>query len=174
MEPQASHLDPITEAALRSLHDIAIPTPVSWMPQTWGWIVVGLVLLVGLMFAFLLWLRRYRANAYRREARRILDEIEIRIRNPETRQDAIHELACLLKRTALAAWPRDQVACLSGAAWVHFLDGHAEGGAGNALARLLDDAEYRDSSSIGGLPQNDGDDIAAAVRGWIERHHVSA
>jgi hypothetical protein len=174
MEPQASHSDPITEAALRSLHDIAIPTPVSWMPQTWGWMVLGLILLAGLMTVFLLWLRRCRANAYRRKARRILDGIEIRIRNPETRQGAIRELARLLKRTALAAWPRDQVASLSGAAWVRFLDGHAEGDAGHALARLLDDFEYRGGSSVDGLSQKVSDDIVAAVRRWIEHHHVSA
>ncbi|MDL2402681.1 DUF4381 domain-containing protein [Rhizobium mayense] len=174
MEPQTPRPDPMTETALRSLHDIAMPTPVSWTPQTWGWMVLGLILLAGLMIAFLLWLRHYRANAYRREARRILEGIEIRIRNPETRQDAIQELAGLLKRTALAAWPRDEVASLSGAAWVRFLDDHAEGGAGHKLARLLDDAEYRNGSDTDGLPQNDGDDIAAAARRWIERHYVSA
>ncbi|MFS8115222.1 DUF4381 domain-containing protein [Rhizobium jaguaris] len=174
MEQQTSQPDPMTEAALRSLHDISMPTPASWMPQTWGWMVLGLILLAGLTLAFLLWLRQYHANAYRREARRILDGIEIRIRNPETRQDAIHELAGLLKRTALAAWPRDEVASLSGQAWVRFLDGHAEGGAGHMLALLLDDVEYRNDANIDGLPQNDGDDIAAAARRWIERHHVSA
>ena len=53
---------------------------------------------------------RYRRNAYRREALRQLDAVDP------------GGISTVLKRTALAAWPREQVAALTGAAWLAFLD----------------------------------------------------
>lgn len=108
MEP-AAKLDPMTETALRSLHDIAVPPPVSWMPQTWGWAVLaGLLGLALLVWALKTW-RRYRRNAYRREALRMLGDIERLLQTPEKHAEALHQLAEVLKRTALAAWPRAHV-----------------------------------------------------------------
>jgi len=53
MEPKIQ-LDPMTETALRSLHDIAVPPHVSWLPQTWGWaalaVLLGIAVLVFIMF----------------------------------------------------------------------------------------------------------------------------
>src|SRR6478736_5715722 len=76
MEPAGTPLDPLTETALRSLKDIALPPAVSWMPQTWGWAVLAAILVLIVAAAFILWLRRYRANAYRREALALLAGVE--------------------------------------------------------------------------------------------------
>ncbi len=35
--------------ALSGLADIAVPDPVSWFPHTWGWGVVGTLLLVAVL-----------------------------------------------------------------------------------------------------------------------------
>ena len=134
---------------LAGLADIVTPPPVSWLPQTWGWAVLGAVLLVLLAWMLWRWRKRREANRYRREA---LGELE---------RISLNEVPALLKRTALAAWPREQVAALSGAEWVAFLK--VEGG----LADLLNDAEYRSASLS-------NEEIKAATRRWIEEHHVSA
>jgi lauroyl/myristoyl acyltransferase len=42
--------------------------------------------------------------------------------DPERRADSISAMAELLKRAALTAFPRDQVARLTGPAWFTFLD----------------------------------------------------
>jgi len=172
MEPDKTNiLDPLTETALGSLKDIVVPGPISWMPQTWGWAVLAVIASLAILAVLVhrIWL--YRANAYRREAVVLLDGIEDRLRSPATRGTAVLELAELLKCVSLAGWPRPEVASLSGAAWVCFLDEHAGGEAGNALDALLDDVEYQ----RGGIAT-----AAAAIslvsetRNWIRRHHVSA
>lgn len=161
--------DPITEAALRSLKDIAVPQPVSWMPQTWGWLALALILLAAIVLCGLLAYKRWRRNAYRREALRLLDEIAGDFRNGQTRAGASPRLGELLKRTALAAWPRKTIAAVSGNEWVGFLSSHGE--IGDTLKRYLDDLEYRG----GAIPGADAtDDLLRDARRWIERHHVSA
>ncbi|MGO7153335.1 DUF4381 domain-containing protein [Rhizobium leguminosarum] len=172
MEP-AAKLDPITETALRSLHDIVVPAPVSWWPQTWGWAVVAALLVFAALLVTLRRIKRYRANAYRREALTLLEGVADKLRHPATRPDAIRELAEVLKRTALAAWPRDEVASLSGDGWVRFLDAHDEDRTGDTLERLLDDFEYHGAEIVAGLPSNVCSDLVIAARRWIEQH-VSA
>ncbi|NEI96430.1 DUF4381 domain-containing protein [Rhizobium ruizarguesonis] len=172
MEPTAK-LDPMTEAALRSLHEIATPEPVSWLPQTWGWAVLAGALFVMLILAGIRWILHYRANAYRREALSLLPGIAEQLSNPATRPNGIRNLGEVLKRTALAGWSRQEVACLSGDAWVRFLDEHDNDDLGHALERLLNDFEYR-GSVLADLPSNVCGDLVVAARNWIERHHVSA
>ena len=59
------------------------------------------------------------------------------------RAAALAELAVLLKRTALSSWPRDEVAALSGPAWIAFLR-HQGGRASidEPMERLLHDTEW--------------------------------
>ncbi|MBY2922305.1 DUF4381 domain-containing protein [Rhizobium leguminosarum] len=173
MEPEAK-LDPMTEMALRSLHDIVVPAPVSWWPQTWGWALVAALLAFTALLVVLRWIRLYRANAYRREALALLEGISSKLRHPATRPDAIRDLAEILKRTALGAWPREEVASLSGDGWVRFLDAHDEDGTGDTLERLLDDFEYHGAEIVADLPSNVCGDLVIAARKWIEQHHVSA
>lgn len=163
-------MDPMTETALRSLHDIAIPQPVSWVPQTWGWALIAIAVALVAMLLALRWLRHYRANAYRREAVAMLGGIDAGLRNGMPPREAAHQLGELLKRTALAAWPRKKVASLSGRAWVDFLSGDDKETDDSALRRLFDDLEYQDR-----LPTVQFlNEVIPAARRWIERHHVRA
>jgi hypothetical protein len=165
---------PQTEAALRSLKDIVTPQPVSWFPQTWGWIAVAVVLVALVLALLVRQVMRYRANRYRREALLELQALEREIRDPATRRHAVQALAALLKRTALAAWPRADVAPLSGVAWIEFLRKQEDDGVAEALATMLDDLEYHGDGSMKTMPSNIAGDIVASARQWIERHHVSA
>ena len=67
-----------------------------------------------------------------------------------------------------AAWPRPDVAALSGAEWVAFLR-RTGGSFADVAAAVLDDGEYR-----GQATPADAQAFAAAARGWIERHRVPA
>ncbi len=172
MEPdKAAPLDPLTKVALESLKDIAVPQPVSWMLQTWGWALVAALVALAIVAILNNRLRLYRANAYRREALGLLDGVEEKLADPARRDQALRDLAEMLKRTALAGWGRADVAALSGAAWVAFLEKHGDGRDGHALGALLDDCEYRNGSSAVTLTS---DDVVSAARSWIRRHHVSA
>lgn len=163
MEPTApSGPDPLTALALEKLNDIVRPQPVSWLPQTWGWFALALLLLA--LIAWALWQRHRHcvANRYRREA---LAEIDRLAGTP----GAVPGIAEVLKRVALNAWPRAETAALSGAAWLAFLKRH--GFSGEAAARILDDREYQAGSE---LAEAEAQDFANEARRWIERLNVSA
>lgn len=175
MDQAAQQPDPITRLALDQLTDIVMPLPVSWWPQTWGWGLLGLIVLALAAAAFVRWLRRYRANRYRREALADLAELEGRLADEATRADALAAIPVLLKRVALAAWPRSAVASLTGKAWLAFLREHDATQSFDASAsRLLDDLEYRSRTSLGSINETDARRFASSARQWIEGHVVSA
>lgn len=109
--------DPL--AALRPLHP---PAPVDWWPPAPGWWALAAVLLMLLGLAW--WY--HRRTALRRAALGELRQLE-RFEADATRLAA--GVNQLLRRVALACFPRTQVAALSGETWLRFLDTHA-GGAG--------------------------------------------
>ncbi|MBB2750854.1 UNVERIFIED_ORG: hypothetical protein GGI57_001530 [Rhizobium aethiopicum] len=167
---QQPKLDPLTETALRSLKDIALPPPVSIMPQTWGWLLVAVLLAAAALTWAVVAYRRWQRNAYRREALKRLAVIETAIGNPQGQAEAAEALCELVKRTALSAWPRAQVAGLSGAEWAKFVAAHGDG-AGERLKVLFDDLEYRQQTP---LDADAAGDLVLDTRRWIEEHHVSA
>ncbi|WP_119274148.1 DUF4381 domain-containing protein [Taklimakanibacter deserti] len=167
--------DPLTRLALEKLNDIVVPEPVSWLPQTWGWLALALLLLALIAWGLLRRHQRYVANRYRREALADLGSIEATLGTAETRAEAIAGIAELLKRVALKGWPRTTTASLSGKAWLAFLAEH-DGGrlVAEPASRFLDDLEYHADAALAGIEENDARQFADAARHWIERHHVSA
>lgn len=166
-------VDPGLAAALRGLADIALPPDVSMLPQTWAWAVLAALLLLAIAAALWRWLRYREANRYRREALGELRRIEKDIRTAKGRGDALAALSALLKRTALAVWPRETVANLSGRGWTGFLDGHSGGPVFPAAsAHFFEEAEYRGSAALASVPEAEAQAHLAAARHWIEAHHV--
>lgn len=162
-------VDTSGDAALKSLADIALPPPVSYMPQTWGWAALAIVLLLAAAALLWIWLRRWQANRYRREALAELDALVGQ--GAGESGDFQQKLAEILKRTALAAWPRETVANLSGAGWAQFLAGHGPPkDRTDPLAKLVDDREY----AVRPMRPDEQATLVAAVRLWIEKHHVPA
>lgn len=175
MEPTQPPPDPMLNLALRQLADITTPPPVSWMPQTWGWALLGIIIVLLALAALVRWLRWRAANRYRREALLQLDQIERGLQDPAGRGEALVEVPELLKRVALAAWPRADVASLSGESWLTFLRGH--GGKQHfpaAADRLLEEVEYRSLETRKAVGESDARMLVASARSWIEGHVVSA
>jgi hypothetical protein len=104
----------VDPADLANLHDFAMPPPVPWWPPPIGWWMIAVGLSAMAMVLTARTAARFRANAYRRAAARELAEIPA-----DAGAAAIAEL---LKRTALAAYPRVAIASLTGTAWLEFLD----------------------------------------------------
>ncbi|MFA0572250.1 DUF4381 domain-containing protein [Vibrio splendidus] len=70
---------------LRELHDVAIPDSVSWAPQTIGWKILGVILLlVAIYLAYRLALRWWN-NRYRKEALQELMVLDARDKNSTER-----------------------------------------------------------------------------------------
>lgn len=129
------------------------PAPISMVPQTWGWVVlaVALLLVVGLILVTI-W-RHRRANAYRRLALKELDRC----------QNDPAKAAEIVRRAALAAFPRSQVAGLTGENWTNFLGQTADlsGFSASALGNLAA-APYRKGIS--------DPNAAELARYWIKSH----
>ena len=96
--------------SLDNLRDLAEPSPVSWWPLAPGWwVVLGLLALITGWVVVRTW-RHWRANAYRRAALRELQSA-----------NDVSQIAEILKRAALVAYPRSDVAALTGPAWIDWL-----------------------------------------------------
>jgi hypothetical protein len=142
---------------LGRLSPVPEPSAISLWPQTeaWGWVcLIALVLAAWLIRRVLL---HRRANAYRRVA----------FREIAAAGASLTTIAEILRRTALAAFPRSEVAGLYGEEWLAFLDRTSRGtvfreGVGRAFARLpyaeMDEASV-EAKQLTGL----------AVR-WVRQH----
>ena len=144
-------------ASLDNLREIILPPPVPWWPLAPGWwLLLAAIALAASAFAFRLF-RRWRANAYRRAALR-----ELAIAGDVT------AIAEILKRTALVAYPRKDVAALSGAAWLAWLaqTGHRRAPADVTAALTTGVFATEEAENIA--------PVATFAADWIRNHTCGA
>jgi hypothetical protein len=156
---------------LEKLHEILLPDPVGWIPQTIGWYVVfGLILVVAGWWVYGRF-RRFQKNRYRRFALAELAVIERELQQPEKRAKALAEIPVLVKWTALSAFQRSDVAALTGENWLAFLD-QTMGGTEftQGVGRLLPELAYVPARRGAQLPDESINDLLRLVRRWIEVH----
>jgi Ca-activated chloride channel family protein len=159
-------IKPIPNDPVAGLIEIPLPREVSRWPETWASRITAIMLLAMAIIALWQLLRYRRANRYRREA---LAELRRMERGGTAPAELLTQLALLLRRTALAAFPREQVAPLAGSAWLSFLDRTSRSRQfSEGEGRLLASAPYRQA------PLRDGElgSLVLLVRQWIEGHHV--
>ena len=130
------------------LRDLHLPEAIGWWPLAPGWWIVLAIAAVALAYLSLRLYRRWQFLAPRRYALQELARFEaeyLEHRNPATLGKQLSEL---LRRGMLAYTPRDEVAGLTGEAWLTWLDDgmplpyfHTEGG------KSLLNLPYRDPES---------------------------
>ncbi|MFC3909801.1 DUF4381 domain-containing protein [Legionella dresdenensis] len=110
-------------APLAQLRDIHIPQPVGWWPLAPGWYVLIILLVLGLT-AIIIWAcRKHRQGRARREALKMLADYYQQYLQQQQKPAAISaRISELLRRVALAHFPRSNVAGLQGEAWIEFLN----------------------------------------------------
>lgn len=157
-------------ASLDRLHDIVAPPSAPLWPPAPGWYyVLGLLAVLGLVLlgrGFIRWQR----NRYRREALAEWAKLELVLHDPARRVAVLGCLGALLKRTALTAYSRAEVAALSGPDWFAFLDRTGRttvfsAGVGGQLA-----AAAYDPPSVASVDERNARHIATGVRDWIKHH----
>lgn len=99
-----------TNSSLKDLSDIILPPPVPLWPFGQGAYLLIIAIVLTMVFFAYLYKKRYRANQYRRVGLHLL-----------TSAITVYDVSVILKRVALAAFPREKVASLYGDQWAIFL-----------------------------------------------------
>lgn len=150
--------------ALKGLVEVVSPGAVSWLPQTTGWLWLGLALLGYCLYRGWLKLRHWYRNRYRREA-------EQRLADVRSDQVEVSEINRLLKLTAMTAFSRQRVARLSGTAWTDFLNQQcATPPFSPPQQKLLAVAPYRNET----IDPLCAEQLITASMRWIREHENPA
>lgn len=149
-------------ASLDNLRDIVLPAPIAYWPPAPGWWILAVAALALLAIGAVCLVNNYRHNAYRRAALRELAALGSPL--DAARAQA---LSAILKRAALVAYPRADVARLTGDAWLGFLDRTA-----GLTAFTKGAARQLGALALGASVTADDAGIKVAARRWI-RHHRS-
>lgn len=155
-------------ASLSRLHDLVVPAPAPWWPPAPGWIwLLGLAAAVAAV-AMVRWFIRRQRNRYRREALAELARLEAAARGEPGPGAALLGMAEVLKRTALTAFSREQVAALTGSAWFTFLDRTGGTRFADGLGAAWEQVIYRRNAAARETVGTG--DVAAEIRAWIRNH----
>ncbi len=142
------------------LAPVHLPPEPPWWPPAPGWWVLAalLLLLLGVLLRWLLqaWRRR-------RLRRRVLADLAALAAEPDPVRRLI-ALNVLLRRVALAAHDRREVAALQGPAWLEFLERTGGPGFRDGPGRVLADGPYRVRVDY------DWPALEALARSWIRRN----
>ncbi len=106
---------------LKDLRDIHLPAPISSWPLASGWYVIAVLGGLALMVLGVLLYRYLKKVRPRRAALKQLDKLQQNYQQKQT-PAVVSELSILIRRCALSAFPRHNVAGLEGEAWLAFLN----------------------------------------------------
>jgi hypothetical protein len=144
-------------ASLENLKDIVVPPAVSWWPPAIGWwLLSGVFIVAATIFAIRAFLK-WKASAYRRSA---LAELQSAVTDAG--------IAEILKRTALVAYPRVDVASLSGDPWCQWLGETSGIPVTNSVRQALTAEIFRESDA----PHHD--QLREFAARWIVAHKNQA
>lgn len=150
---------------LVQLRDIHLPDPVGWWPPAVGWwLLLIAVLGLGALVSHLL--RRYlRRNRYRKEARQELQRLTEN-RAVYSTGEMLEQISRLLRRVAIQASGRTEVASLVGESWLQFLDSRgATDQFTTGVGRVLGEGLYQRKVEV------DLDQLLPLVEKWLRRRH---
>lgn len=137
------------------------------LPQTWPLRIAVVLIMASAAWAIWQFVHHRRANRYRREALSELDRIgQASDAVPRRLAD---QLALLVRRTALGAFPREIIAPLTGTAWLAFLDRSYGGDEfSRGVGRWLVSGPYQQAEP----GREDLNALRGLVDRWIRVHHA--
>lgn len=158
-------MNPNVQSALH-LRDIHLPGAPAFWPPAPGWWLVAAASIALLAWGAAVAVRRYRIRRRRQRVLAALASLEAGLASERT-PEGLARISVLLRRLALMRFPRQQVAALTGTAWLHFLD--TSGGNGRFAegpGRVLAAGPYQRSLP----PDLDVAGFAALVREWVRKN----
>ena len=151
---------------LQQLRDIHVPPPPSWWPPAPGWWLLALLLLLVLMLLARRSYRHYRRWRRRRAILNILTRLQSDFEQNRDATQLLAELSILLRRVALARFPRHTSAGLKGSEWLAFLDKTGgNGGFAQGPGHMLATAPYTPHTEL-----DRPDALCKLARDWLRRN----
>lgn len=160
-EPHALFIQTIESD--QDLGQLMEPDPLSFSFNTIGWKVLAILLVLVLIFVTYRRIKRYRKNAYRRDA---LKKIEILELENIAEDKKVLGLQVVLKQVAIIAYGREQVAALYGQNWLSFLDSKISENGFVDNSELFQDVMYADKP----IDQSSQQKIFKLSKTWIHAH----
>ena len=158
-------MDP--QSILANLRSNQLPEPVSIWPLAPGWWILASIILVGLLWITYTGIRSRIKNRYRREGLKIAGQILQHYETHGNRRQYAHDCNGLLKKVALHAFPRQEIASLVGAQWLDFLYQTS----GNALFKQSP-AYALGSIRFDPAQEPDVRQLYPLTKSWIKKHHA--
>ncbi len=147
---------------LENLRDIHLPPAISMWPPAPGWFILAFIILAIFFYVAYFFYKSRKKNRGKRVALKHLIEIEKKQQSPQIK---LMELSTLLRRVALAKFPRQKVAGLHGVAWLLFLDETGETKEfSQGVGKILASAPYSDTT------QNFSQQLFIVTKTWIEKN----
>ena len=155
---------------LHGIEEVQLPEVIAWWPQAVGWKIVLALILLWIGKQIYRAITKWRGNHYRRRALKKLAQLQ----SAETSSSqTIRQLPVLLKATALQAYPRTEVAHLSGQAWLTMLDSKwSESTFSSVVGERLLTINYQ-NEQYWQLDSEQIDELIDTIRRWIRKHHVA-
>lgn len=151
-------------SSLSQMHDVVSPPAVGWWPPAPGWYGLAVLTFIAAVWRLLHWVKRYRANAYRRQAVAAISALDVATQGA-CAEDA-SELKRLLKRTALTSFGRESVASLTGSAWWQWLDRTGGDGFAQELGPACDQCAHAGVP----MPLDRWQALLDRSRRWVIQH----
>src|SRR6516165_10054078 len=104
---------------LSQLRDIHLPPPITIWPLALGWYLLLAFFIILMLIAIYFWLSYLKKHHLKKCVMKRLEELQ---QEQNLHHAVSEELSVLLKRAALATFPRKEVAGLYGEEWLQFLD----------------------------------------------------
>ncbi|MDH3505010.1 MAG: DUF4381 domain-containing protein [Nitrospirota bacterium] len=154
---------PTSSSPLQELRDVHLPDPISLWPPAPGWWIIFGVVVAGAIVS--LWILTYRRQT--RARRLAMTELGAIKQHYDTHRDdqwLVQRLSAIVRRYAMATFPRTEVAGLVGISWLRFLDrtgrtNQFTDGVGN----LLSSGPYQPQAAVSAA------ELVPLVEHWI-RH----
>ena len=160
-------------ASLQNLNDIVLPAATGWWPLATGWYVVLILLLLALVWFAYQVIQRWTKNRYRRAALGELESITAAIEDGSSKEISLRQIPVLLKRSALSAFPRNEVASLSGGRWYDFLNSKVLSPLfTETVTNTLENISYS-TGDLSTVKDQEITDLLGATRHWIKNHQIT-
>lgn len=137
---------------LAQLKDIHLPEPIHWWPLAPGWYVVLAVIVLFSLVVIGYISKRKRYALPKKQALALLNTYKKEYEISSNAPLISSQIAELLKRVALVYFPRVQVAGMTGAEWLAFLNNTAKGVDFKSVQELLLELPFKKSELVAQNP----------------------